>query len=114
MAARRRRHDPIRSVLAVFAYVVIGIAGGLAISRIVVGSFPWQRVPDTNLVTWQSFDGFFSITFGTVLTIGIAMLVVNLLGRGITCPRCGTRNSGDAMSCTTCDLPLPPRPTARL
>jgi ribosomal protein L40E len=114
MPAGQRRRDPIRSVLIVLFYAVIGVAGGLLISRIAVEAFPWQQVPSTDVVAWRSFDGFFSITFGTILTIGIAMLVANLLGRGINCPRCGTRNPGDATSCMTCDLPLPPRPTARL
>jgi hypothetical protein len=34
------------------------------------------------------------VTFGFVFTIGIAMLLANLVGSGITCPRCFTRNRG--------------------
>ena len=92
-------------------YSLIGVAGALAISRIFVGSFPWEDVPNLRVITWRTFDGFMSITFGFVLTVGVAMLLANLFGRGITCPRCGTRNVGDASACKTCDLPLPPEPT---
>jgi hypothetical protein len=49
-----------------------------------------------------------------VFTIGIAMLLANLVGSGVTCPRCFTRNPGTANACQTCGLELPPRPTANL
>jgi hypothetical protein len=48
------------------------------------------------------------VTFGFVFTIGIAMLLANLVGSGVTCPRCLTQNPGAAGVCLTCDLPLPP------
>jgi hypothetical protein len=49
-----------------------------------------------------------------VFTIGTAMVLANLAGSGITCPRCFTRNRGTANVCETCDLALPHRPTANL
>jgi hypothetical protein len=79
-----------------------------------VGRFPWETAPYTQTIAWRTFDGFLCVTFGFVFTIGIAMLLANLVGRGITCPRCFTRNPGAASACPTCDLPLPARPTASL
>jgi hypothetical protein len=98
----------------VVAYVFIGVAGSITITRLSVGRFPWETAPFTHTTAWQTFDGFLCVTFGFVFTIGIAMLLVNLVGSGITCPRCFTRNPGAAGVCLTCELPLPPRPTASL
>ena len=78
------------------------------------GSIPVGVRPFTHTTAWRTFDGFLCVTFGFVFTIGMAMLLMNLVGSGITCPRCFTRNPGAASVCLTCDLPLPPRPTASL
>jgi hypothetical protein len=53
-----------------------------------VGRLPWEIAPYTQTVAWRTFDGFLCVTLGFVFTIGIAMLLANLVGRGITCPRC--------------------------
>ena len=110
----RPRDRVWRSTGLVLLYASIGVAGALVISRVFVGSFPWDPAPNLQVITWRTFDGFMSITFGFVLTIGVAMLLVHLFGRGMTCPRCGTRNAPDASACKTCDLPLPPEPTRNL
>ena len=100
-----------RSFGLVVLYALIGVAGALTISRVFVGTFPWEPASNLQVITWRTFDGFLAITFGFLLTIGVVMLLANLFGKGITCPRCGTRNALDATACETCDLPLPPEPT---
>jgi hypothetical protein len=105
--ARRVRRDRklVREVLILTAYVLLGILGSIVITFLSVGRLPWQT-DRTDLPAWRTFDGFLTVTFGFLFTVGIAMLIANLAGRGITCPRCGTRNPRDADACQTCDLPL--------
>jgi len=117
MRLQRRQRRPrrvARHSLMFLAYVLIGVVGSISITRLSVGRFPWQTAPYTHTTAWRTFDGFLCVTFGFVFTIGIAMLLANLVGSGITCPRCFTRNPGGASVCQTCDLALPPRPTASL
>lgn len=95
-----------KDVLILAAYVLLGILGSIAITRLSVGTLPWQTDPFTDLPAWRTFDGFLTVTFGFLFTFSIAMLIANLLGRGITCPRCGTRNPREAAACRTCDLSL--------
>jgi hypothetical protein len=115
---QQRRHrgkqSARRHALIVVAYVFIGVAGSITITRLSVGRFPWETATFTHTTAWRTFDGFLCVTFGFVFTIGMAMLLVNLVGSGVTCPRCFTRNPGAASVCLTCELPLPPRPTASL
>jgi hypothetical protein len=111
---QRRLRNARREGIIVVAYVLIGVAGSITITRLSVGRFPWETAPYTQTIAWRTFDGFLCVTFGFVFTIGIAMVLANLVGRGVTCPRCFTRNPGAASVCLTCDLPLPPRPTASL
>lgn len=80
--------------------------GSVLITRLSVGRFPWQSV--MGVPAWRTFDGFLCVTFGFPFSIGVVILLTHLVGRGITCPRCGTRNRADAPACETCDLPLPP------
>jgi hypothetical protein len=111
---QRRPGNAVRYSLILLAYVLIGVAGSIVITRLSVGRFPWETAPFTHTTAWRTFDGFLCVTFGFVFTIGIAMLLANLVGSGVTCPRCFTRNPGTANVCQTCDLDLPPRPTANL
>jgi hypothetical protein len=78
-----------------------------------VGSFPWQPVGLGPIKAWQTFDGFFACTFGFILTIGVAILLTNLLGSGITCPRCGARNRADAAAYSTCNLAIGDGPASQ-
>jgi hypothetical protein len=107
MSRRERSGRKVaREVLIVAAYVLLGILGSIAITWLSVGRPPWQTDSFTDLPAWRTLDGFFTVTLGFLFTIYIAMLIANLLGRGMTCPRCGTRNPRDADACRTCDLPL--------
>lgn len=92
--------------LVVLAYGLVGILGSIILTRLSVGRLPWQTERFAATPAWRTFDGFLTVTFGFLFTVGIAMLVVSLLGRGITCPRCGTRNPPETDKCRTCDLPL--------
>lgn len=54
-------------------------------------------IPGSRFLTRKSepgghFDGLFTVTFGFVLTIGVVLLIANVAGEGITCPRCGKWN----------------------
>ena len=111
---QRRPGNAVRYSLILLAYVLIGVAGFIVITRLSVGRFLWETAPFTHTTAWRTFDGFLCVTFGFVFTIGIAMIVANVAGTGVTCPRCFTRNPGHATSCNTCELTLPPRPTASL
>lgn len=109
MGVRRRERSGrtlAKEVLILVAYVLLGILGSLAITWFSIGRLPWQTEPFADVPGWRTFDGFLTVTFGFLFTVGIAMLIANLVGRGITCPRCGTRNPRDADACQTCDLPL--------
>lgn len=92
---QQRRHrgkqSARRHALIVVAYVFIGVAGSITITRLSVGRFPWETAPFTHSTAWRTFDGYLCVRFGFVFTIGMAMLLVNLVGSGITCPRCFTR-----------------------
>jgi hypothetical protein len=78
--------------LRLLGLVLIGVVGAISITRVFVGSYPWQPAPNLEVTAWRTFDGVFLVTFGFVLTIGVALLIANVVGKGITCPRCGTWN----------------------
>ena len=93
-------------MLFVLAYMAVGIAGSITLTWLSVGRLPWQAEAPGEVPAWRTFDGFLTVTFGFVFTIGVGLLLQHLLGRGITCPRCGTRNGPGADTCRTCDLRL--------
>jgi len=104
----KRRQPSKRSHigLRLLGLVLIGILGAISITRVFVGSYPWEPVPYLEIRTWRTFDGIFTVTFGFLLTIGAALVIANVVGRGITCPRCGTWNPKGASICETCQLRL--------
>lgn len=77
--ARRVRRDRklVREVLILTAYVLLGILGSIVITFLSVGRLPWQT-DRTDLPAWRTFDGFLTVTFGFLFTVGIAMLIANL------------------------------------
>ena len=87
-------------------WFLIGVVGAIDISLVFFGTYPLEQAPHLRVETWRTFDGLFSVTFGFVLTIGIRLLIANVFGKGITCPRCGTWNPKLARFCETCDLRL--------
>jgi ribosomal protein L40E len=105
-----RSRRPKRSSLGLvsFGLVLIGVVGALTITRVSVGSYPWEPAPGLEITAWRTFDGVFTVAFGFVLTIGVALLVASVVGKGITCPRCGTWNPKRASICETCELRLGP------
>jgi hypothetical protein len=104
----KQRSQPkrFRTGRASLGLLLIGVVGAVAITRLIVGSYPWEPFPHLRITTWRTFDGLFSVTFGFVLTIGVVLLIANIFGKGITCPRCGTWNRKRASACETCGLRL--------
>jgi ribosomal protein L40E len=102
---RRRPPKQSRIVLRLLSLVLIGVVGAISITR-AVGSYPWEPAPNLEVTAWRTFDGVFSVTFGFVFTIGVALLIANVVGKGVTCPRCGTWNPQRASMCETCQLRL--------
>ena len=103
---RRRPPKRSRTGLRLLGLVLVGVVGAIAITRVFVGSYPWEPVPHLGIRTWRTFDGLFTLASGFVLTIGVALLIANVVGKGITCPRCGTWNPKRASICETCQLRL--------
>lgn len=89
---QRRLRSARRYGLIAVTYFLIGLAGSITITRLSVGRFPWETVPYSDTTAWRTLGGLLCVTFGFVFTIGIAMLLANLVGRGVTHPRCFTRN----------------------
>jgi len=88
MQEGKRRSGRVRgSIGLLMLYVLIGVAGALTISRVFVGNFPWEPASNLQVINVRTFDGLLAVTFGFLLTIGVVMLLANLVGRGITCPR---------------------------
>jgi len=102
----KHHQPPNRSWIGLLGVVLIGVVGAVTITRVSVGSYPWEPAPDLEIATWRTFDGLLSLTFGFVLVIGVMFLIASVFGKGITCPRCGTWNPKRASICETCDLRL--------
>ena len=103
---RRRPPKQSRVGLRLLGLVLIGVVGAISITRVFVGSYPWEPAPNLEVTAWRTFDGVFLVTFGFVFPIGVALLIANVAGKGVTCPRCGTWNSKRASICETCQLRL--------
>jgi hypothetical protein len=108
---QRPQRKRFRTGLASIGLLLIGVVGAIAITRVFVGGYPWESVPYLRIKTWRTFDGLFTVTFGFVLTIGVVLLIANVFGKGITCPRCGTWNGRWTRTCETCGLRLGRSPT---
>jgi hypothetical protein len=87
---RRQPSKRSRIGLRLLGLVLIGVVGAISITRVFVGSYPWEPVPYLEIRAWRTFDGLFTVAFGFLVTIGVALVIANVVGGGITCPRCGT------------------------